>query len=169
MASGGPGSSAHFAGLMFNTLAGTNVTYVPYKGTGEALRDLISGEVLSSIDSVTAYVPLIKGGQLRALGVGSAKPMALLPDVPAISTSGLPGYEVADWVGVIAPAGVPADIVAKLNKAINEALSSPDVMKKLAEVGSVPVHETPAGYDKLIRSDIERFDKLRIAAHMEKQ
>jgi len=169
MASGGPGSSAHFAGLMFNTLAGTNVTYVPYKGTGEALRDLISGEVVSSIDSVTAYVPLIKGGQLRALGVGSAKPMPLLPEVPAITTSGLPGYEVADWVGVIAPAGVPADIVTKLNKAINEALSSPDVMKKLADVGSVPVHDTPAGYEKLIRSDIERFEKLRVAAHMEKQ
>lgn len=90
MASGGPGSSAHFAGLFFNTLAGTDVTYVPYKGTGEALRDLVSGEVLSSVDSVTAYVPLIKSGQLRALGVGSAKPMPLLPDVPAISESGLP-------------------------------------------------------------------------------
>jgi len=169
MASGGPGSSAHFAGLFFNTLAGTDVTYVPYKGTGEALRDLVSGEVLSSIDSLTAYVPLIKSGQLRALGVGSTKPMPLLPEVPAITEAGLPGYEVADWVGVIAPAGVPADIVAKLNKAINEALAAPKVVKTLADVGSVPMHETPAGYEKLIRSDIERFDKLRKAAHMEKQ
>lgn len=169
MASGGPGSSAHFAGLFFNTLAGTDVTYVPYKGTGEALRDLVSGEVLSSIDSVTAYVSLIKSGQLRALGVGSVKPMPLLPEVPAITESGLPGYDVADWVGVIAPAGVPADIVAKLNKTINEALAAPEVLKALADVGSVPMHETPEGYEKLIRSDIERFDKLRKAAHMEKQ
>jgi tripartite-type tricarboxylate transporter receptor subunit TctC len=169
MASAGLGSSAHFAGVLFNTMAGINVTYVPYKGTSEALRDLVAGEVQSSVDSIVAYIPLVKNGQLRALGVSNAKPTSLLPGVPAIAESGLPGYEVNDWVGVIAPAGVPADVVAKLNKAINEGLRSPEVVQKLADMGSQPIHETPEGYSKMIVHDIDRFEKLRQAAHMEQQ
>jgi tripartite-type tricarboxylate transporter receptor subunit TctC len=169
MASAGLGSSAHFAGVLFNTMAGINVTYVPYKGTGEALRDLVAGEVQSAVDSITAYIPLVKSGQLRALGVSSVKPTSLLPGVPAITESGLPGYEVNDWVGVIAPAGVPADVVAKLNKAINLGLDSPEIVKKLADMGSQPIHETSEGYSKMIVRDIDRFEKLRQAAHMEQQ
>jgi tripartite-type tricarboxylate transporter receptor subunit TctC len=169
MASAGLGSSAHLAGVLFNTMAGTDVTYVPYKGTGEALRDLVAGEVQSTVDSITAYIPMVKNGQLRALGVSSAQPTALLPGVPAITESGLPGYEVNDWVGVIAPAGVPADVVAKLNKAINEGLDSPEVIRKLADMGSQPIHQTPEDYSKMIVRDIDRFEKLRQAAHMDKQ
>ncbi|HTK00244.1 MAG TPA: tripartite tricarboxylate transporter substrate binding protein [Bordetella sp.] len=169
MASPGLGSSGHLAGVLFNTMAGIEVTSVPYKGTGEALRDLVAGEVQSTVDSITAYIPMVKNGQLRALGVSSAQPTALLPGVPAITESGLPGYEVNDWVGVIAPAGVPADVVAKLNKAINEALDSPEVIKKLADTGSQPIHQTPEDYSKMIEHDIDRFEKLRLAAHMDKQ
>jgi tripartite-type tricarboxylate transporter receptor subunit TctC len=169
MASAGPGSSAHFAGLLFTTMAGIDVVDVPYKGTAEIQRDLMGGQVDSTVDSITAYTPLVKEGKLRALGVASAKPTPLLPGVPAIDEAGLPGYTVADWTGVIAPAGVPADVVAKLNKAINDALSSPDVVKRLEDLGSQPMHETPQQYAQRIASDIQRFDKLREAANMQQQ
>jgi tripartite-type tricarboxylate transporter receptor subunit TctC len=166
---GSLGSSAHFAGVLFDQMAGIKTLLVPYKGTGEEMKDLISGQIMATVNAITAYIPVIQSGNLRALGVGSAQRVPSLPNVPTISEAGLPGYEVADWGGVIAPAGTPPEIVNKLNKAINEFLRSPDIIKRLGDMGSTPMHETPEEYSQHIARDIEKFEKLRVAAGLEKQ
>lgn len=160
MASGGVGSSSHLAGVLFNTMAGIKVTHVPYKGTADSLRDLASGEVLSTVDSVSAYLPYFRNGALRALGVGDLKRNPVLPDVPTIDESGLKGYEVNAWVGMLAPAHVPRSDVALLNHEVNEILKSPDVIRQLQRMGSRPLGGSPEAYATLIRHDIDKFARL---------
>lgn len=160
MASGGVGSSSHLAGVLFNTMAGIKVTHVPYKGTADSLRDLAAGEVLSTVDSVSAYLPYFRNGSLRALGVGDLKRNPLLPDVPTIDESGLKGYEVNAWVGILAPAHVPRAEVDLLNREVNEILKSPDIVRQLQRLGSRPLGGTPEDYAALIRNDIDKFARL---------
>lgn len=160
MASGGVGSSSHLAGVLFNNMAGIKVTHVPYKGTADSLRDLAAGEVLSTVDSVSAYLPYFRNGSLRALGVGDLKRNPVLPDVPTIDESGLKGYEVNAWVGILAPARVPRSDVALLNREVNEILKSPDVVRQLQRMGSRPLGGSPEAYATLIRHDIDKFARL---------
>jgi tripartite-type tricarboxylate transporter receptor subunit TctC len=162
--SAGVGSSAHLANELFKSMAAIDITHVPYKGTADAVRDLVSGRVQSTVDSVSALLPYIRSGQLRALGVGDRTRTALLPDVPTIAEAGLPGYEVNAWVGILAPAHTPPDVVALLNREINAILAMPDVQKRLEEMGSRPIPMTPDEFAALIRSDIARFATIIKAA-----
>lgn len=169
MASAGVGSSSHLAGVLFNSMAGIKVTHVPYKGTADALRDLAAGEVDSTVDSVSAYLPYLKNGSLRALGVGDLKRSPLLPNVPTIDESGLKGYEVNAWVGVLAPAHTPRPIVDLLNREVNDILKSPDVLRQLQSMGSRALGGTPEGYAELIKHDVELYARLIKVAGIPRQ
>jgi len=150
-------------------MAGINVTHVPYKGTADAVRDLVGGQVQSTVDSVSALLPFIRSGQLRALGVGDPQRTALLPGVPTIAESGLPGYEVNAWVGILAPAQTPGDVVALLNREILAILQMPDVQKRLEEMGSRPIGTSPEAFAALIRSDVARFAAIIKSAGVQPQ
>ena len=167
--SAGVGSSSHLAGELFKSMAGINVTHVPYKGTADAVRDLVGGQVQSTVDSVSALLPFIRSGQLRALGVGDPQRTALLPGVPTIAESGLPGYEVNAWVGILAPAQTPGDVVALLNREILAILQMPDVQKRLEEMGSRPIGTSPEAFAALIRSDVARFAAIIKSAGVQPQ
>lgn len=167
--SAGVGSSSHLAGELFKSMAGIDIRHVPYKGTADAIRDLISGQVQSAVDSVSAFLPYIRNGQLRVLGVADLKRSALLPDVPTISEAGLPGYEVNAWVGVLAPARTPQPTVERLNREINTILGLPDVQRQFQQLGAHTIVATPAEFAGLIKSDIARFAAIIKAAGVKPQ
>jgi tripartite-type tricarboxylate transporter receptor subunit TctC len=169
MATGGVGSSGHLGGIAFAHAAGIDVSYVPYKGTGEKVRDLISGEVQSTVDSITAYVSYIKEGKLRALCVGDLKRSPLLPDTPTCDEAGLKGLQVNSWHGVLAPKGTPAPIVALLNEKINAILHDPQVAKEVQPLGSTPTGGTPAQFREYIQQQIAGYRELAHLAGIEPQ
>ncbi|NYT36276.1 tripartite tricarboxylate transporter substrate binding protein [Allopusillimonas soli] len=169
MASGGIGSSSHLAGVLFNTMAGIKVTHIPYKGTADSMRDLAAGEVDFTVDSVSAYLPYFENGSLRPLGVGDLKRSSLLPKVPTIDESGLSGYEVNAWVGILAPAHVPRSVVELLNRQVNDILALPKMQAQLQKQGSRPLGGTPENYAELIQSDIKKFSKLIELAEIPRQ
>ena len=137
-ASAGNGTSIHLAGEVFASMANLQLLHIPYKGSGPAVTDMLGGQVDLMFDSITSARPHIQSGKLQALGVTSARRSSALPDVPTIAEAGVPGYEVSPWFAVFAPAGTPADVVAKLNKALNAAMRQPVILKKLESVGAEP-------------------------------
>jgi tripartite-type tricarboxylate transporter receptor subunit TctC len=155
--SGGSGSAAHLAMVYFELLAKVKLTHIPYKGTGPAIYDLIAGQTSTMITGMAALMPHIKSQKLRIIGVGTAKRLAVLPEVPTISESGVPGYEATQWYGILAPAGTPRDIVMKLNAEMVRALRLPDVRERLAGDGVVPVGNTPEEFGAHIKSEIARW------------
>jgi tripartite-type tricarboxylate transporter receptor subunit TctC len=159
-ASSGSGSSQHIAAAMYMLATQTEMTHVPYKGSSQALNDLLSGQVELNFDSPPPTLQFIKAGKLRALGVTSAKRLPLLPDVPTMTEAGLPGFEFTQWFGVVGPAGLPAPVVKKLNEAINGALASPEIKEKLLSLGATPMGGTPDDFAKAIKNDTQRFAKL---------
>ncbi|RCW71667.1 Bug family tripartite tricarboxylate transporter substrate binding protein [Pseudorhodoferax soli] len=150
-ASSGNGASSHLAGVLFNEKAGTDIQHIPYKGTGPALNDLLGGQVSMSFTDVLTALPYVKAGKLRALGIATAQRSQALPDLPTIAEQGVPGYDVSVFFGIVAPAGTPAERVAKLNKAFVEVLASPKVKELFATQGleSAPDH-APAQLAKFI-------------------
>src|SRR5206468_2771389 len=122
-ASSGNGTSIHLSGELFKVMAGVQITHIPYKGSAPALQDLLAGQVQMMFDNLPPSLPQIKGGKLRALAVTSATRAPALPDVPTLAESGLPGFEASSWFGILAPAGTPAPIVAKLNAEIAKYLA----------------------------------------------
>ncbi len=134
-ASSGSGASSHLAGVMFNSVAGTDFLHVPYKGTGPALNDLLGGHVAMSFTDVLTAKPYVETGKLRALGVTTSRPSRALPGVPTIAEQGYPGYDVSVFFGVVAPAGTPADRIEKLNRAFVQALASARVKALFASQG----------------------------------
>jgi len=155
--SGGSGSAAHLAMVYFELLAKVKLTHIPYKGTGPAIYDLIAGQTSTMITGMAALMPHIKSQKLRIIGVGTAKRLAVLPDVPTISEAGVPGYEATQWYGILAPAATPRDIVMKLNAEMVKALRLPDVRERLAGDGVVPVGNTPEEFSAHIKSEIARW------------
>lgn len=168
-ASGGVGASSHLAGELFKSMAGINIVHVPYKGTGDAIRDLVSGQVQSSVDAVSALLPLIQDGKLKALGVGDPQRMARLPNVPTISESGVPGYEVFAWVGVLAPAGTPPEIVGRLNREISAIVRLPEIEKKFDEMGARPFVRTSDDLATHIKAEIAKFARVIDSAGIPRQ
>ena len=157
-ASSGNGASSHLAGVLFNSTAGTEFLHVPYKGTGPALNDLLGGQVSMSFTDVLTAMPFIKSGKLRALGVATATRSKALPDVPTIAEQGYPGYDVSVFFGVVAPAGTPADRVAKLNKAFAEVLASPKVTALFAAQGLESAPDTsPQQLGRFIASETNKW------------
>lgn len=140
--SAGVGSISHLSVAMFDYLAKVNMTHVPYRGTAPALTDLRAGRLQLEIENMPAVLGLIQTGQLRALAVGSAQPSPLLPGVPTLAQSGVPGYDSSSWTGVLAPAKTPPDVVAKLQHAVEVAAHDPDIIKTLKNLGAQPVGGT---------------------------
>ena len=159
-ASAGSGSSGHLAMELLKTMAGINLTHIPYKGTGPLLNDVLAGQVPVTIASSVGLVPHIKAGKLRGLGVTSASRSAAVPDLPTIAEAGVPGYDVTQWFGLLAPAGTPAAIVSRLNSEVNRMLAAAEVKEMLAARGADPVGGTPAEFAALIRKDFSKWAKV---------
>ena len=159
-ASAGSGSSGHLAMELFKSMAGTNITHIPYKGTGPLLNDVLAGQVPVTIASLVGLVPQIQAGKLRGLGVTSAHRSAVMPDLPTIAEAGVPGYDVTQWFGMVAPAGTPAAVVSRLNRAMNEALAIPEVRTMLAARGADPVGGTATEFAALIRKEDAKWAKV---------
>ncbi|WP_423456724.1 Bug family tripartite tricarboxylate transporter substrate binding protein [Ottowia sp. VDI28] len=158
--SAGNGSSSHLSGALFATMAGVDLQHVPYKGSAPLLTDLLAGRVDATFDSYTVYEEFIRTGRVHALGVTSIKRMAALPQVPTLDEAGLKGYEVSNWLGLLAPAGTPGEVVARLNAAVVAAMADAGLKKQLTALGIEPVATTPEEFSKLIRSDIPKWERI---------
>ena len=156
-ASSGPGTPYHMAGELYKAMSGSNIVHVPHKASGEARSAVMGGHVQMMFDAITTMASNVAAGQVRALGTTGAKRSALTPDVPTVAEAGVPGYEATIWLGVMAPAGTPKDIVDKLNAGINKVIARPDVKDAWAKQGAVPMAMTPAEFDKYLQSDIEKW------------
>ena len=159
-ASSGTGSLSHLTGELFNVTANVSMTHIPYKGGGPALTELIGGHVQLFFSNILTALPHAKSGRLRALAVAGPKRAQGAPDIPTVSESGLPGFEVLNWNGILAPAGTSPEIVAKLNRAINAALNLADVREKLISGGAEPVGGSPQQFGERIRADITKWAKV---------
>lgn len=159
-ASSGSGTSIHLSGELFKTMAGVDMTHVPYKGSSPALTDLIGGQVQIMFDNLPSALPQIKGGRLRAIAVTSLKRAPVLPDIPTISESGLPGFEASSWFGVLAPAGTPAAVVARINTEVNKWLQSADAREKLLGQGAEAAGGSPERFASHIRAESEKWAKV---------
>ena len=141
--SSGSGAINHLTGELFNSMTGTRLVHVPYKGGGPAAVALLSGEIGLIFGEPASIVQQVKAGKLRAVGVTSGKRALALPELPTVSESGVPGYEVTSWNGVLAPAGVPPAIIKRLNADLNQIISAPDMTKRMIELGFEPVGGPP--------------------------
>lgn len=158
-ASAGNGTSQHLSGELFNSLAGVRMTHVAYRGGAPAVSDLLGGQVQVIFAPLVEVIQQVRAEKLKALGITTARRSPLLPDVPTILEM-LPGYEVALWNGLLAPAKTPSDIIDRINRATVEALRSPEVKAKLAEQGSEPVGNTPAEFKAFIESELVKWRRL---------
>jgi len=156
----GIGTSLHVAGELFNTMAGTKIEHVPYKGRAMAIPDLLGGHITMMFDNLPSALPVVKEGKLRALGVTSAHRSASAPDIPTIAEQGLPGYEATSWFAVFVPAHTPKEIVVKLNAEMNRIFTQPDVQAKLKTLGLDPVLGTPEKLAEYQRSEIAKWAKV---------
>jgi len=158
-ASAGNGTSQHLSGELFNSLAGVRMTHVAYRGGAPAVSDLLGGQVQVIFAPLVEVIQQVRAEKLKALGITTARRSPLLPEVPTILES-LPGYEVALWNGLLAPANTPPDIIDRINRVTIEALRSPEVKAKLAEQGSEPVGNTPAEFKAFIESELVKWRRL---------
>ncbi len=149
MASSGNGTSVHLSGELFMAMTGVKMTHVPYRGAGPALNDMIGGQVQVLFDNLPSSIGHIKGGKLRALAVTTTTRNEALPDVPTLAET-VPGYEASAWFGIGAPKGTPPEIIAKINKTVNEALADPKMKARLADLGGSPMGGTPEDFGKII-------------------
>jgi tripartite-type tricarboxylate transporter receptor subunit TctC len=167
-ASQGSGTSAHLAGELFKNLTGTFITHIPYRGAGPALTDLLGGQVDMMFATASAVGPFIQSGKLRALGVTTAQrsPSALLANVPTIAESGVPGYVADSWYGLLAPAGTPAPVIARLNAAARKAAQSEMFRSKVESEGLVVSAGTPEEFANYLKGEEVRWSKVVKAAHI---
>lgn len=157
--SAGNGSSNHLAGELLASAIGAPLVHVPYKGSAPALVDLLGGQITFMFDTINTSTGHIKGGKLRALGVGTTKRSKLMPDVPPIADT-IPGFEAATWVGLLAPAGTPKEIVARMQQEIARVVNSPEVQQKLSTSGAEPVASTPEQFGAYIASEVQKWDRV---------
>ncbi|HEY4069735.1 MAG TPA: tripartite tricarboxylate transporter substrate binding protein [Burkholderiaceae bacterium] len=163
--SSGTGTSTHLSGELFEAMSGTKLVHVPYRGGSLALTDLLAGQIPLQFDTMSS-VAAIRSGKLKAIAVTSDKRSALLPDVPTVAESGLPGYVATSWNGIIAPAGTPREIVTKLNGAIAQVLAMPEITRSLSLDGSEVRTSSPEQFATFIRDERERWGKLINSAHI---
>ena len=162
--SAGIGSGAHLNGEKFRIAASLDVLHVPYKGGAEAIQDTIAQRLGFTFNTITLALPHIRDGRLRPLGVSSAQRSALLPDVPTIAESGVPGFEFTFWSGLWAPAGTPPAVVERIGRDVVRAMSMPDLRERFANLGAEPVEMTPAQFAHFVRSETEDVARIGKAA-----
>ncbi len=164
--SAGQGTVHHLTAAKFASMAGIDMLHVPYKGTAPAVQDLIGGQISLVFSPISAVLPHIKSGKLRALAVAGSKRVAALPDVPTVAESGLPGYESNLWVSLIAPAGTTPEVIKKLNTDVSKIMATEDVKKLLAEQGIEPAVDTVDGIKDRLRSDTADWEKVITEANI---
>ena len=162
--SAGVGSASHLQMEFFKLLTKTDITHVPYKGTGPMVTELVAGQTQVTCTGVPGLLGQVKAGRLRALATASAKRLALFPDVPTAAEAGLPGFEVTTWYGPLAPAKTPPEIISRLNAEMQKMLQSKDVLDRLSNEGVEPMGGTPAQYAAYIKSEMARWAKVVKAA-----
>ena len=160
VASSGNGTSIHLSAELYKQMAGVDILHVPYKGSSPAVADLLGGQVQMMFDNMPVSLPHVKAGKLRALAVTSMKRSPALPDVPTMDEEGLKGFDATSWFGLLAPAGTPKDIVAKLNAASVKALATPEMRERLAAQGADPVGNSPEQFAAFIKSEIDKWAKI---------
>jgi tripartite-type tricarboxylate transporter receptor subunit TctC len=158
--SGGLGTTPHMTGELFLSVAGIKMAHVAYRGEAPAINDLIGGQIPLMFANLSAVVGNIKAGQLRALAVTSAKRAPAVPDVPTLAEAGLPGVEAATWFALVAPAGTPRDVRARLNAEVKRALDLPDVKQRFADLGMTAEDSTPESLDAYIKSEIAKWTRV---------
>ena len=159
-ASYGNGSSAHLIGELFKMMAGVDLLHIPYKGAAPAVNDLLGGQVNILFADVAAILPHVKAGKVKALGIGSAKRFSGLPDVPTIAEAGVPGFEGGGFLGLVAPAGTPRDVINALNAAALKSLALPEINERLNALASPPVGESPEYFGKFLRGEIDKWARV---------
>jgi tripartite-type tricarboxylate transporter receptor subunit TctC len=165
MGSPGSGTGPHMASELFKLMTGIRMTHVPYRGSGPMLNDLLSGQVQFAFDAVASSIGHIRAGRLRALGVGDAKRIDALPDVPAVAEF-VPGFEAGGTQGLGAPRNTPIEIIDRLNREINAGLADPRIRARIADLGNAPLALSPAEYGKLLAEETEKWAKVIRAANI---
>ena len=160
-ASFGQGSAAHLAGEMFCAMTGTEIVHVPFKGSGPAITELLGGRVTMMFPGIGSAMPLVKDGKLKGLAVSTGKRVATAPQIPTVAEAGVAGFEIATWESIQAPAGTPAEVVAKLNAAMKEVLATKELREKLVALGLEPDGtKSPAETAQFVRAEMRKFAKL---------
>ena len=158
--SAGNGTSQHISGEMFKTMAGVKMQHIPYRGSGQMIPELLGGTLLIAVDNIATAVPHMKAGKLRALAVTSAKRSGVAPEVPTMAEAGLAGYEISSWQAVFAPAGTPKPVIDRLYTEISKVLKTPEVSKRLTEMGLDLSGMAPAELGELVKADVPRLGKI---------
>jgi tripartite-type tricarboxylate transporter receptor subunit TctC len=158
--SNGNGTAQHLIGTQFENMTATSFAHIPYKGSGPLATDLLGGQITMSFDTVTPVLPHIKAGKLRALAVTTGKRSSALPDVPTLDESGLKGFDIGTWFGVLAPAATPKDVVARLSVEMVKIIQSPEFRKRMEDIGAEPIGNSADQFSAQIRIETEKFAKL---------
>ena len=158
--SSGPGGINHLSGELFNYMASTKLVHVPYKGTAPAMQDLMAGNVQLMFDAISTSLPNIRAGLIKPLAWTGAKPSAVLPDLPTVAASGIPGYDTTSWLAMFAPASTPDDIVAKVSAEVKVILDRPDVKARQEAQGVEVVASTPKELDDTVAKEMQRWSEL---------
>ena len=167
--SAGTGSGTHINAEKFRLAAGIDVVHIPYKGTPEALTDTMTGRITYFFSPISAALPNVREGKLVALGVSTAKRSSVLPDVPTLAESGLPGFDYNLWVGLFAPAGTPAEVVDKIARDVARALATAEVKERLTALGAETLPMTPVEFTKFVGAEIDDSGKVIKAANIKVQ
>jgi tripartite-type tricarboxylate transporter receptor subunit TctC len=165
--SSGPGSVHHFAGELFKLQTGTDLLHVPYKGSGPATADAVSGQVQVTYASVASVLRFVQAGRLRALGVTSRARTSQMPDVPTLVEAGLTDFELTSWYGLLAPAGTPPEVIAKLHADVSAVVTGPDLQKSFAAQGLDPAGGSPQAFAAFIRSEAAKFARIAKAGNIQ--
>jgi tripartite-type tricarboxylate transporter receptor subunit TctC len=159
-ASASPGTGQHLAAELFGRMAAVKTVHVPYKGSAAAMPDVLSGRIQMMFENVAVMTPHIRRGALRPLAVTGAARSQLLPQIPTVAESGLAGFEVVGWFGLLAPAATPAEVVEALNTAVNKVLAADELRKKLDDMGAEPVGGTPQTFNRFLSAEISKWDAV---------
>jgi tripartite-type tricarboxylate transporter receptor subunit TctC len=165
--SGGKGIQSHISGEMFRSMTGVNIVHVPYKGTVQAVADLVAGQVQLVFADMVPAMPHIRSGRLKPLAVTIEQRSPALPDVPTMIEAGVPGYNATIWWAVALPKGAPPELIQRLNGELGRVIALPDVQERYASLGMTPAHSTPQQVTELIRSDTQKFGPILKAAGVE--
>ena len=158
--SSGPGGAPHLAGELLKSMAGINLVHIPYKGSGPSFTDLLGGQISLTFDSLVQAYPYIKAGKLNAMAVLGSKRSSLLPQTPTVAESGVPGYELTNWFGLVVPAATPRELVTRMYNDVAKVLAQPEVRDKLQAMGADPIGSTPDQFSAFMRAETAKWAKV---------